>query len=371
MKILHLSGSKNHWSGNEQQLADLISNLNELGVENAIFCYQDAAIEAHAKENNIVHFSQERKSIYSPKLAKSLKNVIQKQKIDTIHVHTSNFLTVFMVSDLLFHLNIPCVFSRKGFSEKSSFVSALKYNYKNINRTICVSKAVKKGLMNFVKPKNHDKLVVIYDGISTQKNEISNPLNLREKFGIDANKKLIGNIANHVPAKDLETFIKTAHHLIHQLHQTEVHFIVIGEETAITPSLNELIDELNLTKQITFAGKIPHAKELIPQLDIFFMSSKSEGLPLTIYESFLYEKPVVSTVAGGIPEAITDEENGFLADIGDYETLAKKLNRLINEPSLNQKFIEKSRQLLHEKFDAKICAKQTLDLYKEIINESL
>lgn len=45
MRILHLSGSKHHWSGNEQQLADLIRNLKPLGVENFIFCYEGSAIE--------------------------------------------------------------------------------------------------------------------------------------------------------------------------------------------------------------------------------------------------------------------------------------------------------------------------------------
>lgn len=366
MKVLHLSGSVNHWSGNEQQLSDLIQNLNKLGVKNTIFCYENSAIEAYAKKEDITYYPQKVQSIYSYKLAKSLKKVINENNIDVIHVHTSNFLTVYMVSDILFSLKIPTIFSRKGFSEKSSFLSALKYNYKNVHRTICISKAVKQGMMNFVSPKNHDKLVVIYDGISTEKINNPNIINIRSKYAINDDKIIIGNIANHGPAKDLFTFIKTADYLINNLNITNIHFVQIGQKTALTKELNNLVDNLKLNDFITFTDKIDNAKKIISQFDIFLMPSKSEGGPLTIYESFLYKIPVVSTKVGIAEEAITDNENGFLCNIGDHKCLASKIKTLIDKPDLKNHFTNISYSILHDKFDSKICAERTLNQYKTI-----
>ena len=368
MRVLHLSGSKSHWSGNEQQLSDLIDNLNELGVKNYIFCYESSAIEKYAKAHNIEVFPQERYGIYSPKLAKQLRNCIKENQIDVLHIHTSNFLTVFMVADLLYRLKIPTVFSRKGFSEKSSFLSALKYNYKNIDRTICVSGAVKEGLKNFVKPENHHKLRVIYDGIRMDLPKEDAPENLREKYNLSLDTILIGNIANHVPAKDLVTLLNTVHQLVNILKINNVHFIQIGKKTDHTEEYIKLAKELNVEKYITFTGQISNAKNYIPQLDIFFMSSQSEGLPLTIYESFLAKKPVVSTKAGGIPEAITNGENGFLCEIKDAECLARQLELLVKDASLREKMAENAFKVLIDKFDAKKCASETYHLYQEVID---
>lgn len=366
MKVLHLSGSKNHWSGNEQQLADLINNLNNLEVKSSIFCYENSEISKYARKNNISYFPQRIRSIYSPKLAKSLKRVIAEQNIDVIHIHTSNFLTVFMVADLLFKLKTHTIFSRKGFSEKSSFLSALKYNYKNINYTICISDAVREGMKNFIYKKNHKKLVVIYDGISTKKEKAN--FNIRNEYNIDNNNFIVGNIANHVPAKDLFTFIKTVNYLVKDLSLKNVHFIQIGKKTALTQELEQLILDLNLNKYITFTDTINNAKNLISQFDIFLMPSKSEGGPLTIYESFLHEVPVVSTKVGVAEEAIIDSENGFLCDVGDYKCLAKGIQNLVTSKTLRSNFTQKSKLILEEKFDSKICAKQTLNLYNKIVS---
>lgn len=369
MKVLHLSGSVNHWSGNEQQLVDLIENLNELQVENHIFCFKGSEIERYALKNQLPVHASKKQSIYAVGLAKQLKECVKKLQIDVIHVHTSNFLTVFMVCDLLFKLKTPTVFSRKGFSEKSSFLSSLKYNYKNIDRTICVSNAVKEGLKKFVKPKNHHKLRVIYDGIKTDKTSFNaeNIPVLREKYHIEQHVFLVGNIANHVPAKDLETFVNTVDYLVNHLNIKEVHFIQIGKETAHTQAIKQRVADLHLQKYITFTGAIANAKQFIPQFDVFFMSSQSEGLPLTIYEAFLAGKPVVTTRAGGCAEAVTPNQNGFVCEIKDFTCLAKKINKIRQDDNLMASMGENALKTVHEKFDAKQCASNTLSLYKEIM----
>ncbi|MCK0199842.1 glycosyltransferase family 4 protein [Ornithobacterium rhinotracheale] len=366
MKVLHLSGSKHHWSGNEQQLADLIENLSALGVENHILCYENSEIQKYALKKGIKVCALPRKSIYSPSLARALRDYIRREHIEVIHAHTSNFLTLYLVADLLFSLKTPTVFSRKGFSEKSSFVSRYKYNYKNIDATICVSGAVRENLKQFVKPENHHKLRVIYDGIKVESSQKEMP-DLRQKYQIPQDAFLLGNIANHVPAKDLETLVRTMDYLIHTLGKENVYCVQIGKETEFTPALKALAKELNVDRQLIFAGQIAEAKYYLPQFNAFVMSSQSEGLPLTVYESFLNKIPVVSTKAGGVAEAITDAENGLICEIKDHQTLAQKINTLIENPNLKQEYAEKAYEVLLEKFDAKLCAKNTKDLYQEAI----
>jgi glycosyltransferase involved in cell wall biosynthesis len=96
----------------------------------------------------------------------------------------------------------------------------------------------------------------------------------------------------------------------------------------------------------------------MPQFNIYLMSSEREGLPITIYEAFYQKTSVVSTKAGGVPEAITHNVNGLLSEIKDYKDLAKNILILIKQPKLKDAFVEKSYSLILNKFTTKQLAKK-------------
>ncbi len=368
MKILHLSGASS-WGGNEQQLVDAIFGLEKLGVQNIIYCFKNTPLEEYARKHNLTYTSTPKARLFSYKYTKSLSIYIKENTIDVVHLHTSNSVTGFVVADLLFKLKVPAVFSKKGISTKKKGLSIFKYNYKNIKKIICVSEAVKKSFKETLKPNNHHKLIVVYDGIKIERSDNKSNINLREKFNIQNNKVLIGNIANHTRAKDLVTLIKTINQVVNILNIKNIHFIQVGKEGKYSDNFIPLIKEYKLEKYITITGFIENAMDLLSQLDIFLMTSEREGLPITIYEAFLKRIPVVSTKAGGIPEAIQDHKNGLLSEIKDYKHLAENLKLLINNESLKNQFSEKSHHLLFKKFTTKQLAVNTLKVYKEILNE--
>ncbi|WP_406629088.1 glycosyltransferase family 4 protein [Ornithobacterium rhinotracheale] len=366
MKVLHLSGSKHHWSGNEQQLADLIENLSALGVENHILCYEDSEIQKYALKKGIKVCALPRKSIYSPSLARALRDYIRRKHIEVIHAHTSNFLTLYLVADLLFSLKTPTVFSRKGFSEKSSFVSRYKYNYKNIDATICVSGAVRENLKQFVKPENHHRLRVIYDGIKVESSQKEMP-DLRQKYQIPQDAFLLGNIANHVPAKDLETLVRTMDYLIHTLGKENVYCVQIGKETEFTPALEALAKELNVDRQLIFVGQIAEAKYYLPQFDACIVTSKSEGGPLTVPESFIAQIPVVTTKVGIVPEVLQHKKNAFIAEVSDVKSLSLGVKELMENDNLKDELVKNAMLVLFKELDNKKCTEKTHFLYTEIL----
>jgi len=128
-----------------------------------------------------------------------------------------------------------------------------------------------------------------------------------------------------------------------------------------------LISQKNLEKHFIVTDFIENASSYIPKFDIYIMTSTREGLPITIYEAFYQKTPVISTRAGGIPEAITNFENGLLSNIQDYKSLAKNISTIINNPKLISNFTDKSYQLLHNKFTSKQLAEDTLKVYKAVI----
>ena len=251
MNILHISGATS-WGGNEQQLVDTIFGLDKLNVSSFIFCYENSPLNSYASKHNLNKVTTSIKSNLSFRKAKLLKRCIIDLKIDLVHLHTSDSVTTFVISDLLANLSIPAVFSKKGISSTKKGLSAYKYNYKNILKTICVSKAVLDSFKKTLKPENHHKLVVVYDGIKTERAKIINTFNIRDKYNISNDVTIIGNIANHTRAKDLVTFVKTVNHLVNTLNIKNICFVQIGKEGKYSENFIPLIKAYKLEKYIKY-----------------------------------------------------------------------------------------------------------------------
>lgn len=367
MKVLHVSGATS-WGGNEQQMVDLIPELSKLGVVNFVFGVENSPLQKECEKSGIKFVVAKRDKLNKIVNYRYLKTLVKELKPDLIHLHTSDSLTVFTISDLLFRLKIKAVFSKKGMGSSSSILSKFKYNYKNVAAFICVSEAVKKSFSKIITKGNLAKLKVVYDGINLNRANFEKTENIKKEFDICEDNIVIGNIANHVKAKDLVTLIKSIHHLVYNLGLKKIHLLQIGKfSDKLTPEIQCLIEELKLEKYITLTNFNPNALGFLSQFDLFVMSSEREGLPLTIFEAFLKKTPVVSTKAGGIPEAISNGFNGYLCDIRDFENLALSIQKLLNDKEKQEEFVTRSYDIFFEKFTAEKSASNTLKLYKNII----
>lgn len=369
MKILHLSNAY-VWGGNENQLVHLIHNMNYDDIENIIFCFIGAPIEKYAIKNNFNYISIPRRKTFSFKYAKELNKIVKTNAIDVIHIHTSNSLGTFMLTNFIFRLKTPTIFSKKAISDRSSFFSSIKYNYKGVDKVICVSKLVENSFKKVLKEKNKNKTIIIHDGVDVnekdkQENNIS--INLKKHFNLDSEKFIIGNIGNHANAKDLKTFVKTANYLVNELKRKDVHFVQLGRESDHTPEYKKLVDSYTLNDYITFSGYLEGAKYLISQFDIFLMTSKNEGGPVSMLEAFLMKVPVVITKVGIVPEAIQNGKNGFYSDVGNYKELAENLNTLLDDSDLRKTFISEASKTLFQKFTMEVNTNKTYKLYKKMV----
>jgi glycosyltransferase involved in cell wall biosynthesis len=87
--------------------------------------------------------------------------------------------------------------------------------------------------------------------------------------------------------------------------------------------------------RVQFMGWVDETQreQLIEQADIFTLPSYFEGLPMAILEAMAAGLPIQSTRVGGIPEIVTDGQNGLLVDAGNIDLLKKSLQTLIeNRP---------------------------------------
>ncbi|MDT0650159.1 glycosyltransferase family 4 protein [Autumnicola edwardsiae] len=366
MTVLHVSGARS-WGGNEQQLIYLIDELKKQGVEQKIFCFNNTPLHEEVKKYDIAVLSTDTLKPHSLEYLKFLNSIIKEHKIDIIHLHSSDSVTGYVLTDLFYSLKTPTLFARKGIRRKTGLFSRLKYNYKNIDKILCISKYVERHFSEILKKENQKKLVTVYNGVKIENIPQETEFQIREKLKLEEGTFLIGNIANHTNAKDLPVLIDTLDILVHKFNIRNVHIVQIGQFSKLTPVLKEKIKKLDLQAHITLMGFVKNASAYHSQFDVFIMTSEREGGPSSVIEAFYKKTPVISTKVGVVDEVIKDGHNGFTAEVKDPEKLAEKLYKFINNPELAEKFRERSYNIFLEKFTAEQLGKNTLKVYQDLL----
>jgi glycosyltransferase involved in cell wall biosynthesis len=106
---------------------------------------------------------------------------------------------------------------------------------------------------------------------------------------------------------------------------------------------------------ISSLGRLPSADvpAFLAAVDVLAVPSYDEGLPRAVLEGMAMRVPVVASTAGGIPEAIEDEESGLLVPTGDDEALATALERILDDPALASRLGNGGRRRVIDEFDAR------------------
>ncbi|MDT0643874.1 glycosyltransferase family 4 protein [Zunongwangia sp. F363] len=368
MKILHLSAVRS-WGGGEKHIENLCLEMAEHHPEatNIVLCRKGDLFEQSLQKQNIRHCTSPVFTNFDFRYALKIMVVCRKEDIDIIHIHDPKALALAIAADKFTNLP-PFIFSKKtSFPIKNRKSTLYKYNYPKIRRILCVSEESKKVMSGIVE---EFKLKQIYHGFRPQREkQLLKPEVIRKTLKIPEGKKIIGNIANHTWPKNLETFLKVAHHLIHKNDRKDVHFVQIGGFDRETPGLQKKLKELRLEEHLNFYGFLPDASSCLPAFDVLILTSKSEGLPNVIYEAAFHKIPIVSTNVGGIPEIVSHMENGLLADAFNAEKLAEQIIFMLENKETAKTFTEAAHKNLLKNFTTKQMARETLQEYKDVLNE--
>lgn len=80
----------------------------------------------------------------------------------------------------------------------------------------------------------------------------------------------------------------------------------------------------------------PELTRIFSQADIFVQPSRSEGIPKVLVKAMAHGLPIVATCAGGIPDIVTDGEQGLLVPVDDPVAMAGALRRLTFDAGLRE-----------------------------------
>lgn len=162
----------------------------------------------------------------------------------------------------------------------------------------------------------------------------------RRALGIEPGRPVIGWIGRLSIEKGADLLLRT----LQCLPEPRPLTVVIGDGPEM-PALRALTEELGLRADVHFAGELAGAATLLTAFDALVISSRSEGLPMTLLEAMGAGTPVVAFAIGGIPDAL-DESTGRLAPPLDVSMLAARIaEALADEAGSGQRAAEAARRV--------------------------
>lgn len=207
---------------------------------------------------------------------------------------------------------------------------------------------------------------VIHNGVDVAaiRREAGEPIELPEGF---EDAPLVGIVARLEQVKAVDVFVRAA--ALVAAERRDVRFVVAGEG----PLREELIataHRLKLADRVAFLGWVEPTAPLLSRLDACVLTSRSEGMPITVLEAMALGVPVVASAVGGVPEAVVDGETGLLVRSGGDAAFAGAITRLLADPDLAERMGAASRERVERSFSLDAMIAAHLDAYAELLADT-
>jgi len=132
-------------------------------------------------------------------------------------------------------------------------------------------------------------------------------------------------------------------------------------------SARQAVSDLGLTDRVHFLGDRDDVEKLLAQAHVFSLSTKWEGLPLSILEAMRAGLPVISSDVGGVRESVEDGVTGLLVPAGDVDAMRDGLLNLIRRPELRREYGEAGRDRYERDFTLNKMLTKTAGVYGELM----
>jgi glycosyltransferase involved in cell wall biosynthesis len=212
------------------------------------------------------------------------------------------------------------------------------------------------------------KITVIHNGIDLAPYQLNSRLDglvARREWDLSPDQKVVGTVGRLVPIKGYDIFLQAAAKIA--AYAADTMFLMIGEGPC-EEELKEQARELGLQDRVIFAGHRKDIPRLFRAMDLFVISSFSEGGPIVLLEAMASEVPVVATRVGGVPEVLVDKVNGLMVEPHNSLDLADKVIHLLKAPELGDQFRQAGLATVHSEFTQERVTEKTEQLYEQIIS---
>lgn len=367
-KIIYIV-TKGNFGGAQRYVFDLATNLPKEGFEVIVATGEGNILGEKLKEKGIrtVQIPFLKRNINPLKEILSLISLIKlfkDERPDIIHLNSSKAGGLGGLAGRL--TKVPkIIFTGHGwaFNEDRTLLSRILigcFHWITIllsHKTIAVSKRVFDQISLF--PLVRKKITVIHNGIDGAE-FLDREIARKELYENSPFPFWIGTISELHKNKGVDFIIRAFANVSPQNEQVGLFLIGDGEERR---NLEILTKKLNVHDKVHFLGFKKDAARFLKAFDIFTLTSRTEAFPYVTLEAGLAGVPVIASRVGGIPELISNKENGTLVEPGNIFDIEYALRDLIQNAEKRESFKKGLEIRIKKDFSLERMLEKTLKEY--------
>jgi glycosyltransferase involved in cell wall biosynthesis len=235
-----------------------------------------------------------------------------------------------------------------------------------VDEIVAVSEDARTELLkhNAVRP---ERVKVILNGIGLDRTPQDGDAGarLRREFDIPADARVIATVGRLAEEKDHASLLRAFRRVIDR--GVPAHLLIVGGGE-LELQLKQMRRTLGLETAVTFAGFRRDVPDLLNGIDLFVLSSKMEGISLTLLEAMAAGKPIVATKVGGNEEVVADGRTGLLVPPEAPAALADAILAMLLEPRTAEAVGRRGLARVRELFSVERMAEEYLALYRSTRN---
>lgn len=285
-------------------------------------------------------------------------------------VHAYFFWTILYARLLRLAGRIPLLVENRedqGFNWGRHEYALLRLTRKAPDRVVCVSNAVRRTVRERERVAQ-DRLTVIRNGIAPPERRPGREA-AREELGLSPEDLVVGMVANFDrAAKGVDRFVEAIPPIVEAVPRARFLLVGRGRNEA---EVRKLAASLGIGDRLVFTGFRPDVEVAYAAMDLSVLTSRTEGLSITLLESMDHRLAVVATDVGGNPEVVVPGETGVLVPPDDAAAFVHEVVALLESPETRRRMGEAGHCRVAAEFRIAHTAARYVALYKELLTASV
>lgn len=309
---------------------------------------------------------------YSVALASKIVDVHKQETLDVLHVHYAvpHATSAFLAKQVIGH-NAPKIITTLHGTDitlvgrDKSYLPITRFSITESDGVTCPSEFLKNVTYEKLGIPTTQPITVIPNFVNTEQFKPRERTEAAIRRLIGEGKKvlpLIIHASNFRTTKRIDDVIRVFHGI---QQQQDSYLLMIGDgpERSMAESL---VDELALRDRVIFLGNQEHIVDILPYGDLFLLPSQHESFGLAALEAMSCGVPVIASDVEGLPEVVRHGVVGYLAPLGDIETMSKYGVEILSTPLLAEDFARAARKHVENSFGESTM----IDRYEEFYEQT-
>lgn len=329
--------------------------------------YNKKLIEKFKKESNIPYYiikSMKHNSFFSSfKAIIELKRLIEKEKFDIVHTHTTEAGIIGRIAAklakvpvIIHSIQIDPISNCENPILRMFLILCEKITSKFTDKYVSIANMITQSFLSH-KIGNTNQYETIYSPFDFNEFKSKKKIKLPKGFNVCY-------VAILCKRKGVNELLQSAI----DLKNEKINFIVVGNGE-LEEYMKAKIKEDNL-KNVKMMGYRKDAIDIINSCNALVLPSYGEGVPRVIIEAMALKKPVIVTDVGGVKDVVKDGINGFLIPVGNSKSITEKVIILSKNKELCQKMGKEGSKSL-DKFSVKENKKRFDEIYQKLLKEKV